>query len=386
MPVVDTTRTFTNNEQITSTKLNEIMDNSSFVSGAVVLSGGLEVTAGGQMQIATSGVITAKIADSNITSAKIADSAVTTSKLSTGKPVWSDWTAASPYESTLTLASGRTSGNTGDTSLLFRSGDPAINTSFDASIKRESGANGDLIINNVVNDTATATNGQIHLQINGSTKVSLENDGKITYASAPIPIPSGSAPIYGIRAWVNFDATSDASISGNYTRTSSTTVSIDTGSNHNLIAGNIIYLDFTALSGTAPFDGVYEVDSVVDSNTFTIISSASVSSSGSVTLKRKTILGSGNISNVSASRFSPTIPPTSSQASATGFYIVNMSVEMPNGNYAILGSCQDTFAASDIILGSPYQGSKTSKCCSISSVDSGNTAIDSPSTSVAFLG
>jgi len=84
MPVVDTTRTFTNNEQITSTKLNEIMDNSSFVSGAVVTSGGLEVTGGGQMQVAASGVTTSKIADSNVTTAKIADDAVTSDKIALG--------------------------------------------------------------------------------------------------------------------------------------------------------------------------------------------------------------------------------------------------------------------------------------------------------------
>jgi hypothetical protein len=81
MPVVDTTRTFTNNEQITSTKLNEIMDNSSFVSGAVVTSGGLEITAGGQMQIESNGVTTAKIADANVTTSKIADANVTTAKI-----------------------------------------------------------------------------------------------------------------------------------------------------------------------------------------------------------------------------------------------------------------------------------------------------------------
>ena len=81
MPVVNTTNTFTNNEQITSTKLNDIMDNSSFVSGAVVTSGGLEITAGGQMQIASDGVTTAKILNSNVTTAKIADSNITTAKI-----------------------------------------------------------------------------------------------------------------------------------------------------------------------------------------------------------------------------------------------------------------------------------------------------------------
>jgi hypothetical protein len=81
MPVVDTTRTFTNNEQITSTKLNEIMDNSSFVSGAVVSGQGLEITVGGQMQIKDLDVTTAKIADSSVTTAKIADANVTQAKL-----------------------------------------------------------------------------------------------------------------------------------------------------------------------------------------------------------------------------------------------------------------------------------------------------------------
>lgn len=81
MPVVNTTNSFTNNEQITSTKLNDIMDNSSFVSGAVVTSGGLEITAGGQMQIASDGVTTARILDANVTTAKIANSNVTTAKI-----------------------------------------------------------------------------------------------------------------------------------------------------------------------------------------------------------------------------------------------------------------------------------------------------------------
>jgi hypothetical protein len=98
MPVVDTTTPFSNNEQITSTKLNNIMDNSFFVSGAVVPSRGLEVTASGQLQVPNSGittallengaVITEKIANSTssttgVTTAKIADSNVTQAKLGT---------------------------------------------------------------------------------------------------------------------------------------------------------------------------------------------------------------------------------------------------------------------------------------------------------------
>ena len=76
MPVVNTTNSFSNNEQITSTKLNDIMDNSSFVSGAVVSGQGLEITVGGQMQIKDLDVTTAKIADSNVTQAKLAANVV----------------------------------------------------------------------------------------------------------------------------------------------------------------------------------------------------------------------------------------------------------------------------------------------------------------------
>ena len=82
MPVVKTTNLFSNNEQITSAKLNNIMVNSSFDSGAVVSGQGLEITVGGQMQIKDLDVTTAKIADSNVTTAKIADANVTPAKLS----------------------------------------------------------------------------------------------------------------------------------------------------------------------------------------------------------------------------------------------------------------------------------------------------------------
>ena len=52
------------------------MDNSSFVSGAVVSGQGLEITVGGQMQIKDLDVTTAKIADSNVTQAKLAANVV----------------------------------------------------------------------------------------------------------------------------------------------------------------------------------------------------------------------------------------------------------------------------------------------------------------------
>ena len=80
-------------EQVTSTKLDELVDNASFTddnensvaytgtTGTCLLGGGLEVTSLGQLQIADSGVNTNEISDGAVTTAKIADLDVSTSKI-----------------------------------------------------------------------------------------------------------------------------------------------------------------------------------------------------------------------------------------------------------------------------------------------------------------
>jgi hypothetical protein len=130
MPVVDTTRIFTNNEQITSTKLNEIMDNSSFVSDAVVPNQGLQVTAGGQMQIPNGGIKTALLENSTstsdgVTTAKIADLNVTASKLAasldlSGKTVILPNNSVTPANLTQKITSG-TAVTASGTSIDFTS-------------------------------------------------------------------------------------------------------------------------------------------------------------------------------------------------------------------------------------------------------------------------
>jgi hypothetical protein len=184
MPVVNTTNSFTDNEQITSTKLNDIMDNSSFVSGAVVTSGGLEITAGGQMQIASDGVTTARILNSNVTTAKIADGSVTPAKLSTAGPSWD--TAGGTFilsQRAIELGNGITSSTA--SYIDFHSSFPIID--HDARIIRQSGVNGIL-------DIVNAGNGSINFT----------STGGFQFASAPMPNPVGNAPIYGCRAWVSF--------------------------------------------------------------------------------------------------------------------------------------------------------------------------------------
>ena len=90
MGVVNTTYTFLGTDTITSAKLNNIIDDTTFTGDAiqgstlqVVLPGKLAVNALGitSNELASNAVVTAKIADSNVTTAKIADSNVTTAKI-----------------------------------------------------------------------------------------------------------------------------------------------------------------------------------------------------------------------------------------------------------------------------------------------------------------
>jgi hypothetical protein len=92
MGVVNTTYTFTSTDTITSAKMNNIIDDTTFTSDAiqgttlqVVSPGKLAVSAGGitSNELASNSVVTAKILDSNVTTAKIADSNVTQAKLGT---------------------------------------------------------------------------------------------------------------------------------------------------------------------------------------------------------------------------------------------------------------------------------------------------------------
>jgi hypothetical protein len=90
MGVVNTTYTFSGTDTITSAKLNNIIDDTTFTSDAiqgttlqVVSPGKLAVSASGitSNELASNSVVTAKILDSNVTTAKIADSNVTTAKI-----------------------------------------------------------------------------------------------------------------------------------------------------------------------------------------------------------------------------------------------------------------------------------------------------------------
>jgi hypothetical protein len=335
MPVVKTTNLFSNNEQITSAKLNNIMVNSSFDSGAVLSGQGLQVTAGGQMQIGDGA--------NGVTTSKLADLSVTPAKISTGGPSWTTSSISLPNPTTIT-------GNSTVTGNATVTGDATV--------------------------TGNAT-------VTGETT----STGALTVGTAKMNVPSGSAPIYGTRAWVNFNGQANTDISGTYARTSSTTVTI-TATAHGLIAGNSVYLDFPVGTGTLPFDGLYLVNSVTDANTFTVISSTTTTSTGTATLKRKTIRGSGNVSNVSAaySGANPVSPPTANQTIDNGYYVLNFATAMPDANFAISGSCNESGAlaagsGNDIINGFGYN----EKCAFITTISIAGSAIDCLHNSVQVI-
>jgi len=154
---------------------------------------------------------------------------------------------------------------------------------------------------------------------NTATKLSVDSSGNFTSV-----VPSGSTllPSFLPRAWVNFDGGTAANVSGTYTQSGTTVTVTITG--HGLIAGNVIYADAT--SGTA-VDGIYTVaalDSVDPTNKFTYTAGTSLSTSGSITLLRRNIRGSGNVGSVT-------------YGNTAGKFYINFSTAMPDANYCLSG-------------------------------------------------
>jgi hypothetical protein len=120
MGVVNTTYTFTSTDTITSAKMNNIIDDTTFTSDAiqgttlqVVSPGKLAVSAGGitSNELASNSVVTAKILDSNVTTAKIADSNVTTAKIADAN--------VTPVKLSQPFTSGTAQNSTSGTSIDF---------------------------------------------------------------------------------------------------------------------------------------------------------------------------------------------------------------------------------------------------------------------------
>lgn len=183
---------------------------------------------------------------------------------------------------------------------------------------------GQLLIGNGSNvPTATSVTGDVTISNAGVTAITAGSIVTADLADAAVSAAkldgaqSGSAPIYGCRAWVNFDGTTNADLGGTYSQ-SGTTITV-TATAHNLKVGHSVYLDFTTGNAT---DLWTTVVTAADANTFTVTGLTSETTSGSVTLLRQSIYASGNVSTVARI--------------AVGRYAINFNTSMADANYALV--------------------------------------------------
>jgi hypothetical protein len=291
--VVETTNTFATNDVITSTAMNNIIDQTLFTSDAIAAGNTTLALVAGKLKVGTitsnemgTGAVTANaLALNAVTTVKILDANVTPSKLADSD--FGDFTVASGVA---TLDS------------------------------------------NVVTTAKVADAAITAPKLNGAQ--------------------TGTAPIFGIRAWVNFDGTTADNIGGTYSRTL-TTVTVTTSVDHGLIVGHKVFLDFT--SGTA-VDGAFVVTGITSSTIFTVTHGTSGSTSGNVTLNRRLIRASGNVANVSLL--------------GTGQYAVNFTTALPDANYARSGFANYDASAVAGLVGGNNATTTTAQSCDIFTANS----------------
>ena len=293
--VVETTNTFTTNQVITSTVMNDIIDQTLFTSDA--LSGSTLALTSGKMKVATSGITSNEMGVGAVTLNAIADGVITNAKINASAAIDLSKLATGALPAAITIASA-----------------------------------------NIVDGTiATA-------DIASAAITAPKLDGAQT----------GTAPVFGVRAWVNFNGTTSADIGGTYARVL-TTVTVTTSVPHGLIVGHKVFLDFT--SGTA-VDGAFYVATAPTSTTFTVTHGTSGTTSGNVTLSRRLINASGNVANVSYL--------------AAGKYAVNFTTALPDANYARSGFANFTSGLTAGLVGTDNLGTTTAQSCDIFVGNSGN--------------
>ena len=139
------------------------------------------------------------------------------------------------------------------------------------------------------------------------------------------------APVFGCRAWINFDGTTFANTTtwqgGTSTATrasGSTTCTITTSSPHGLLVGHAVTPTSTVLDAAIITYGVTSTTT----NTFTITTAAtSALSSASVAFSWQGIRASGNIHSVSRV--------------GQGDYYLNFQTSMPDSHYCLVSTGSD---------------------------------------------
>jgi hypothetical protein len=176
MAILTKGQTFANADSVTSTKLNNLVDAAAFVAGAsgTTDNASLEVNGSGRLQVKDSGVTSAKIAASAVTTSKLPDSTLATDGVT--------------YAKVQRVANMKALGNVSG----------SLGVVAEVSILDE---------DNMASDSATA------LATQQSTKAYIDSKQVLNGGQ------TGTAPFYGVRAWVVFNMTRDASDAANTSNT-----------------------------------------------------------------------------------------------------------------------------------------------------------------------
>jgi len=133
---------------------------------------------------------------------------------------------------------------------------------------------------------------------------------------------TGSAPIFGCRAWVNFDGTLTNVTGASYSRTT-TTVTV-TKAAHGLTTGNKLVISSATDTGLHTAANTASAEIVrVDDNSFTFQTAATGTTTGTLTYARG-IRGAGNVASVTRN--------------GTGDYTVTFTTALPSANYSAVAS------------------------------------------------
>lgn len=189
-------------------------------------------------------------------------------------------------------------------------------------VKIASGVDASKLTTGTLPDDRIGANAITTARVNDAAVTAAKLNG-VAKDGSGVDIAVGTAPVFGCRAWVNFNGASADNLAGTYARTG-TDVTI-TITAHGVLVGHKVQLDFTGGTPTAAVDGLYTVTVVDDANNFHVTTAATgTSSGGTVSLLRRLIRASGNVASVTFHN-------------AVGIYTVNFAQAMPDENYVLSG-------------------------------------------------
>jgi hypothetical protein len=237
MGILSKGTTFATGDQITATKLNNLVDSAIFTSDAVVFGGGLSLTTGNapyKLFISDLGVTEAKLATNSVSTTKIADATITPAKLSTYAPTWSSTATTIANSLDFASISSSTTGSYTRTGYIITVSMIAHGMSNGTIVTLDftsgTGSDGSYIISGVTTDQFTVTDTVSGTTSGNCTRTSYYGNSRVR----------GSQTIDG-----NLSVAGSASITGNLNLNGSAVNLLTRGTVQNTTSGTSI--DFTSI-------------------------------------------------------------------------------------------------------------------------------------------